>query len=115
MPYGLIVNGTLKTLIDDAKYLLSPQDLMAIDLVPELIKAGVKSFKIEGRLKGPEYVAITTKAYREAVDAVWTQLYESEKSNDPNLSEKRYSVSKEMRNDLTQVYFIYLNFSNIYS
>ena len=51
-----------------------PQDLCAIDLVPQLITAGVKSFKIEGRLKGPEYVAITTKAYRLAVDDAWNNL-----------------------------------------
>jgi collagenase-like PrtC family protease len=47
---------------------------MAIDYVPDLIKAGVRSFKIEGRLKGPEYVAITTKAYRRAVDEAWALL-----------------------------------------
>ena len=40
MPYGLIVNGTLVELLDDVKYLLSPQDLMAIDYVPELVVAG---------------------------------------------------------------------------
>lgn len=39
MPYGLVVNGDLREL-GDIKYLLSPQDLMAVDLVPELIKAG---------------------------------------------------------------------------
>jgi len=50
MPYGMIVNGTLTELRDDVQYLLSPQDLMAVDYVPELIKAGVRSFKIEGRL-----------------------------------------------------------------
>ena len=47
---------------------------MAIDYVPQLIKAGVRSFKIEGRLKGPEYVAITTQAYRKAVDEAWDLL-----------------------------------------
>lgn len=45
--------------------------MMAIDLVPELIDAGVACFKIEGRLKGPEYVALTTRAYRAAVDTAW--------------------------------------------
>lgn len=45
----------------DEKYLLSPQDLMAVERVSELIEAGVSCFKIEGRLKGPEYVAVTTK------------------------------------------------------
>jgi len=44
---------------------------MAIDLVPELLDAGVACFKIEGRLKGPEYVALTTRAYRAALDTAW--------------------------------------------
>lgn len=47
---------------------------MAVKYVPELIRAGVRSFKIEGRLKGPEYVAITTRAYRTAVDEAWDIL-----------------------------------------
>ena len=41
----------------------------------KIISIGVKSFKIEGRLKGPEYVAITTKAYRLAVDEAWRVLH----------------------------------------
>lgn len=83
LPYGLLVNGSLAEL-GDVQYLLSPQDLMAIDLVPELIDAGVACFKIEGRLKGPEYVALTTRAYRAAVDAAWeaTERREDESSPD---------------------------------
>ncbi|CAG9462136.1 unnamed protein product [Pedinophyceae sp. YPF-701] len=73
MPYGLIVDGRLREM-GDFKYLLSPQDLMALDLIPELIEAGVTSLKIEGRLKGPEYVAVVTRAYRDAVDAAWAAL-----------------------------------------
>ena len=41
------------------------------EYVPELIDAGVGCFKIEGRLKGEEYVALTTAAYRQAVDQAW--------------------------------------------
>lgn len=48
----------------DVAYLLSPQDLMALQQLPDMIAAGVGCFKIEGRLKGPEYVAATTAAYR---------------------------------------------------
>eukprot|EP00887_Chlorella_sp_A99_P000141 scaffold16.g141.t1 len=73
MPYGLLVNGQLARL-EDVQYLLSPQDLAAIDLVPQMIEAGVSCFKIEGRLKGPEYVALTTQVYRRAVDAAWSAL-----------------------------------------
>ena len=45
------------------------------DVLYPLSTVGVKSFKIEGRLKGPEYVAITTRAYRLAVDAAWQSLH----------------------------------------
>lgn len=53
----------------DGKYLLSPKDLCGLDSVGELIAAGVDSFKIEGRMKRPEYVAVCVEAYREVTDA----------------------------------------------
>jgi putative protease len=68
LPYELIVDGQKRELGDKA-YLLSPQDLAAYDLVDELVKLGVSCFKIEGRLKSPEYDAATTQAYRAALDA----------------------------------------------
>ncbi len=68
LPYGLIVDGALKEL-GDRRYLLSPQDLAAVHEIPELIRLGVTGFKIEGRLKTPEYVAATTQVYRKAIDA----------------------------------------------
>ncbi len=68
MPYELVVDGVTQDM-GDKKYLLSPQDLAGIDQVPELIRLGVVSFKIEGRLKTPEYVAAVTRAYRQAIDA----------------------------------------------
>ena len=49
-------------------YFLSPKDLCALPLLPELVEAGVSSFKIEGRLKSPEYVAVTTAVYRKYLD-----------------------------------------------
>jgi len=67
LPYDLIVDGVKKEMGNIA-YLLSPKDLAAIDLVPELIEAGVTSFKIEGRLKSPEYVANVVSKYRAAID-----------------------------------------------
>ena len=42
---------------------------MLIDRIPELRDAGVYSFKLEGRMKRPEYVGVITRAYREALDA----------------------------------------------
>ena len=52
-------------------YLLSTRDLCAIDDLPRLCQAGVRSLKIEGRLKRPEYVAVTVSAYRRALDALY--------------------------------------------
>ena len=68
MPYELVVDGKTRDL-GEHRYLLSPQDLAAVDMIPELVDAGVKSFKIEGRLKSPEYVAAVTRVYRKALDA----------------------------------------------
>src|SRR5207247_3094148 len=56
LPYELVCDGTTRSL-GDVQYLLSPQDLAAYDLVPQLIELGIASLKIEGRLKTPEYVA----------------------------------------------------------
>ncbi|SFT25789.1 U32 family peptidase [Paenibacillus sp. BC26] len=67
LPYDLMVDGEQK-LMGDVTYLLSPKDLAAVELVPELIEAGVASFKIEGRLKSPEYVANVVSKYRKAID-----------------------------------------------
>ncbi|NCA10471.1 U32 family peptidase [bacterium] len=68
LPYDLVCDGRDVDL-GPQKYLLSPQDLAAYALVPDLIAAGVTSFKIEGRLKTPEYVANITQHYRRAIDA----------------------------------------------
>jgi len=68
MPYELVVDGVLRNL-GDKRYLLSPQDLAAVNEIPDLIAAGVTSFKIEGRLKSPEYVAAVCQVYRKAIDA----------------------------------------------
>jgi putative protease len=56
MPYEIVVDGATRDL-GEVRYLLSPQDLAAVDLIPELLRAGVQAFKIEGRLKSAEYVA----------------------------------------------------------
>jgi U32 family peptidase len=73
MPYDLVVDGKLLDL-GDRKYLLSPQDLAGLEVLPELVKAGVTCLKIEGRLKTPEYVANVTQVYRKALDRVMENL-----------------------------------------
>jgi putative protease len=67
MPYELVSDG--KTVdLGDRRYLLSPQDLSGLEVLPDLVRAGVASLKIEGRLKSPEYVASITRVYRKALD-----------------------------------------------
>lgn len=53
---------------ETASHMLSPKDMCTIELLPELIKAGITSFKIEGRMKKPEYVAAVTSRYRKYTD-----------------------------------------------
>ena len=68
MPYEMMVDGE-KLDLGDKRYLLSPQDLAAVDEIPRLVELGIRSLKIEGRLKTPEYVAAVTRVYRKALDA----------------------------------------------
>jgi len=65
LPYELVVDDVTREL-GDVAYLLSPKDLAGSDAVPALAEIGVASLKIEGRLKGPAYVATTVARYRAA-------------------------------------------------
>src|SRR5262249_377753 len=76
--------------LGDRRYLLSPQDLAGLELLPELIRAGVVSLRIEGRLKSPEYVANITRIYREALDQ-----YDST-ANDPPATGRDRQYEMEM-------------------
>ncbi|MBL9076129.1 MAG: U32 family peptidase [Planctomycetes bacterium] len=71
MPYDLIVDGVRRDL-GDVRYLLSPKDLAGARAMPELLRIGVHGLKIEGRQKGPAYVATATGGYRRWVDALAT-------------------------------------------
>ena len=71
-------------------YLLSPRDLCSLDYLPRLLKAGVKSFKIEGRLKTPEYVATVTRIYRKYIDLA--------------ISGNKYLIDENDKLDLMQVF-----------
>jgi putative protease len=73
LPYDLLVDGAL-TPLGDARYLLSPGDLYALRQMPEIVPLGVSALKIEGRYKDADYVALTTAAYRQAVDEAWAGL-----------------------------------------
>ena len=74
----------------DSGYLLNTKDLCGLDYIPNLINAGVKCFKIEGRMKSPEYVATVTRIYRKYIDLA--------------LSNQKYSVQNKDRIELLQVF-----------
>ncbi len=71
-------------------HLLSPKDLCLIDDLGRLIEAGVASFKIEGRMKSPEYVAVVTRIYRKYIDEYG--------------SKEEYHVSPDDREELKQIF-----------
>ena len=75
----------------DSGFLLNTRDLCGIDYIPDLINSGVKCFKIEGRMKSPEYVATVTKIYRKYID-----LALSKKEN--------YTIDEKDRKELLQVF-----------
>ncbi|MCL6610564.1 MAG: DUF3656 domain-containing protein [Peptococcaceae bacterium] len=72
------------------EYLLSPRDLNISAHIPELIAAGIDSFKIEGRMKRPEYVATVVRIYRGLIDRA--------------LSGRPYRVEKAEEEDLAQIF-----------
>lgn len=100
LPYSLVsknditdstsANSILKEETIDKGYLLSPKDLCGLEYLPNLIHAGVSCFKIEGRLKSPEYVATVTRIYRKYIDMV--------------LQNKEYIIEEKDKKDLMQVF-----------
>ncbi len=85
MTYHLAADGRPVDL-GDRQYLLSPQDLAGVDLIPALIEVGITCFKIEGRLKSPDYVAGVTQVYRRAIDRAWAG------SSDLASAQERYQL-----------------------
>ena len=86
LPYQLIKNSE----IIDTGHLLSPKDLCSLELLPTLVNLGITCFKIEGRLKNPEYVSTVTRIYRKYIDLA--------------LSDKPYIIDEKDKRDLLQVF-----------
>lgn len=63
----------------DNEYIMSPKDLCTIDFLDQILDAGVKVLKIEGRGRAPEYVANVIKCYRDAIDSIEAGTYSKEK------------------------------------
>ena len=98
LPYSLhsiSSNNPSKEKFLDKGYLLSPRDLCSLESLPELIKAGVKSLKIEGRMKSPTYVATVTKIYRKYIDLAYKYI---------NNEISKYEVTLKDKQNLMQVF-----------
>ena len=74
-----LTNEEGKQIINEGKYFMSAKDLCMIEHIPKLIKAGINSFKIEGRKRDPKYIEVTSRCYREAVDAYYDNSFTKEK------------------------------------
>ena len=105
LPYELINSKNNKV---DSGYLLSPRDLCGLEFLPELIKSGIDCFKIEGRLKSPEYVGTVTRIYRKYIDYICSNIKLSNKDLIKNinimLQEKNASTSLSDQEELLQVF-----------
>jgi putative protease len=97
MPYELIADGQ-KVPLGDRRYLLSPQDLAGLSVLPELARLGIASLKIEGRLKSPEYVANVTRVYRCALDRLATGM-------DRLVEDSRYDLEMAFSRGLSTGWF----------
>lgn len=86
------------------EYPLSLKDLCTIEILPELILAGMDSFKIEGRMKSAEYVAAVTAIYRKYIDKIY-QMQNPDGSFDSSSVLQKYHVAKE---DLTLLQKLYV-------
>jgi putative protease len=75
---------------DRGSYIFNSKDLCMIEHIPELMESGIASFKIEGRMKGINYLASTVKVYREAIDAYY---------DDPS----KYHTKKEWIEELASI------------
>lgn len=92
LPYQMESMGRKKETVVSAQnqHLLSLKDIQSINLIPQLIKAGVASLKIEGRMKRPEYVAGVTAIYRKYMDQY--------------LEKGQIEIEKEDQNRLLQLF-----------
>ena len=80
-------------------HLLSLKDICTLELIPELVEAGIDSFKIEGRMKKPEYVAGVTAMYRK-----YTDLFKKLKKADPASAPERFKVEERDLDMLKDLY-----------
>lgn len=87
------------------QYLLSLKDICTLELIPEMIESGIYSFKIEGRMKKPEYAAAVAFQYRKYADLYLKYYEECPAEEDPTAyAMKKYRVREEDRQMLLDLY-----------
>ena len=108
LPYELIeeVNNNIISL--DKGYLMSPRDNFGMEYLPELIKMGIDSFKIEGRMKTPSYVGVVTRHYRKYIDLILNNISLDNESLKnmirSNLNIKNPNTNLTDKEEITQVF-----------
>jgi len=121
--YLITDSDTKKQIKVENNYCLSPKDLCTLPFLDKLIKAGIKSIKIEGRNRSPEYVKEVTESYRQAIDKGYSKelLAKVEKVYNRKFSTGFYlglptsddlskiygSASKEKKKEIGRVYNYY--------
>lgn len=107
LPYQVNLAGkeggkNLKSKNQKEEYPLSLKDMCSIELLPQLIEAGIDSFKIEGRMKRPEYVAGVTAIYRKYMD-----LYYEKKGKDFRIEKEDWEILRSLyiRSEIQDGYY----------
>ena len=93
LPYAL--SGT-----NNASYILSMKDMCTLDIIPELILANIDSFKIEGRMKKPEYAAGVTSIYRKYIDKFYDGTFDKISDTD-----RRFLSNLYLRSQISEGYY----------
>ncbi len=95
LPYELHNRALRKNLPSPGEHLLSPKDLCTIDLIPQLLDAGIASLKIEGRMKSPEYVQAVVGVYRAVIDRIEAARAKGESTDGMGATDAERTVLSE--------------------
>jgi len=96
LAYTLAGPGGKGEVRDRPRYLLSPKDMNALEYLPEIVSSGVRSLKIEGRMKSPEYVATVVRIYRKYLDIALDRAGKGDTS--------KLDIDEKDRRDLLQIF-----------
>ena len=96
LAYTLVGPGGRSGSADRPRYLLSPKDMNTLEYMPGIVSSGVRSLKIEGRMKSPEYVATVVRIYRKYLDIAMGQANQG--------GAAKLDIDEKDRHDLLQIF-----------